>query len=127
MKYFYDFGKSWLVFNTFNVNIDDIKYLPKSKNLSAFYGDIIMCWVIAKGGQFPNTKHFTNIRKQLIWGNKYIKVDGKNLLFNNWINSHIIYINDLLDEKGKLSEEFIFKKLKCKENWISELYTLKRD
>jgi hypothetical protein len=54
-------------------------------------------------------------------------VDGKNLLFNNWINSHIIYINDLLDEKGKLSEEFIFKKLKCKVNWISELYTLKRE
>jgi hypothetical protein len=86
-----------------------------------------MCWVKTKGGQLPNTKYFANIRKQLIWGNKYIKVDGKNLLFNNWINSHLIYIYDLLNEKGKLSEEFIFKKLKCKVNWISELYTLKRD
>jgi hypothetical protein len=27
-----------------------------------------------------------------------------------------------LDENGKLSEEFICKKLKCKVNWISELY-----
>ena len=53
-----------------------------------------MCWVKTKGGQLPNTKYFANIRKQLIWGNKYIKVDGKNLLFNNWINSRIIYIND---------------------------------
>ena len=125
MKYFYDFGKIWLVFNIFNVNIDDIKFLPKTENLPAFY--IIMCWVKTKGGQVPNTKKFTNIRKQLIWGNKYIKVDGKKLLFNNWINSHTIYINDLLDEKGKLSEEFIFKKLKCKVNWTPEFYTLKRD
>jgi hypothetical protein len=72
-----------------------------------------------------NSKHFANIRKQLIWGNKYIKVKGKSLLFNNWINSNLIYINDLLDEKGKLSEEFICKKLKCKVNWISEIYTFK--
>jgi hypothetical protein len=32
----------------------------------------------------------------------------------------------LLDEKGKLSEEFICKNLKCKVNWISELYTFKK-
>ena len=51
---------------------------------------------------------------------------GKSLLFNNWINSNLIYINDLLDEKGKLSKEFICKNLKCKVNWISELYTFKK-
>ena len=59
-------------------------------------------------------------------GNKYIKVKGTFLLLNNWINSNLIYINDLLDEKGKLSEEFICKNLKCKVNWISELYTFKK-
>ena len=32
----------------------------------------------------------------------------------------------LLDEKGKLFEEFICRKLKCKLNWISELYTFKK-
>ena len=51
---------------------------------------------------------------------------GQSLLFNNWINSNLIYINDLLDEKGKLSKEFICKNLKCKVNWISELYTFKK-
>jgi hypothetical protein len=70
-----------------------------------------------------NINLFNTIRKQLIWGNKYIKVKGKSLLFNNWINSNLIYINDLLDEKGKLTEEFICKKLKCNLNWISEIYT----
>ena len=72
------------------------------------------------------SKHFANIRKQGIWGNTYIKVKGQSLLFNNWIDSNLIYINDLLDEKRNLSEEFILKKLKCKVNWISELYTLKK-
>ena len=86
------------------MNIDYIKNLPKTNNLPAFYREIIMCWVKTGGGQLPNSKHFANIRKQLIWGNKYIKVKGKSLLFNNWINSNLIYINDLLDEKGKLSE-----------------------
>jgi hypothetical protein len=58
--------------------------------------------------------------------NKYIKVKGKSLLFNNWIHNNLIYINDLLDEKGKLSKEFLCKKLKCKVNWIAELCTFKR-
>ena len=69
------------------------------------------------------SKHFANIRKQGIWGNKYINLKGQSLLFSNLIESNLIYINDLLDEKRNLSEEFIFKKLKCKVNWISELYT----
>jgi hypothetical protein len=60
---------------------------------------------------------------KILTRNKYIKVKGQSLLFNNWIDSNLIYINDLLDEKRNLSEEFIFKKLKCKVNWISELYT----
>ena len=51
---------------------------------------------------------------------------GKTLLFNNWIDSNLIYINDLLDENGKLSKECICKKFNCKVNWISELYTFKK-
>jgi hypothetical protein len=123
MKYFNTLGKNWLVFN---MNIDDIKNLHKTNNLSAFYRDIIMCCVKTGGGQLPNSKYLANIRNQLIWVNKYIKVKGQSLLFNNWINSNLIYINDLLNEKGKLSKEFICKNLKCKVNWISEIYTFKK-
>ena len=88
--------------------------------------DIIMCWLKTGGGQLPNSKHFANIRKQLTLDKKYIKVKGKSLLFINWINSNLIYINDLLDEKRNLPEAFICKKLKCKVHWISELYTFKK-
>ena len=34
---------------------------------------------------------------------------GESLLYNNWIDCNLIYINHLLDEKGKLSEELICK------------------
>jgi hypothetical protein len=78
------------------------------------------------GGQLPNYKHFANIRKQLTLDNKYIKVKGKSLLCYNRIYSNLIYINDLLDEKGRLSEKCICKKLKCKVSWISELYAFKK-
>ena len=58
----------------FNMNIDDINNLPKTNNLTAFYGDILMCWVKTGRDQIPNSKY---IIKQLVWGNKYIKVNGK--------------------------------------------------
>jgi hypothetical protein len=80
MKYFNNLGKNWLVFN---LKIDDIKNLPKTKNLPVFCMDIIRCWLKTGGGQRPNSKHFANIRKQLTLDNKYIKVKGKSLLFNN--------------------------------------------
>ena len=37
--------------------------------------------------------NFREIRKQIIWGNKYIKYKGKCLVKVNWIKSGIIIIN----------------------------------
>jgi hypothetical protein len=42
------------------------------------------------------------------------------------INDDIIFINDIIDHKGKLSENFILKKLSLKTNWISEFTKLKK-
>ena len=53
------------------------------------------------GGQTETLSHFAEIRKQLIWGNKFIMFKNKSLMFDNWINSDLIYINDILNEKGK--------------------------
>jgi hypothetical protein len=53
MKYFNNLGNNWLVFN---MNIDDIKNLPKANNLPAFYRDILMSWVKTGGGQLPSAK-----------------------------------------------------------------------
>jgi hypothetical protein len=48
------------------------------------------------------------------------------LLFNNWINSDLVYVNDILDENGELSHNFILNRLKNKSNWITEFTIMKK-
>ena len=86
------------------------------KNLATFQA--------LKGGKSPH--NFREIRKQIIWGNKYIKYKGKCLVKVNWIKSGNIFINDILDEYGHISEYKIIAKLRNKQNWISELNILKK-
>ena len=91
------FGKHLLLFN---MNVDSVKSLPKPKtSLPIFYSEIIEIWIYTKSQMIspyikPNT--FYDIRKQVLWGNKYIKRNGKCLIFHNWIESNIIYVNDIL-------------------------------
>jgi hypothetical protein len=66
-----------------------------------------------------------DIRKQIIWRNKYIKYKCKCLIKVKWIKSGIIFINDILEEYG-ISEYKIIAKLRNKQNWISELNILKK-
>jgi len=47
-------------------------------------------------------------------------------MFDNWINSDLIYINDILNENGKMSQNLILDQLKYKTNWISEFTCLKK-
>ena len=42
------------------------------------------------------------------------------------INSDLIYINDILNENGEISQNLILGKLKCKNNWISEFICLRK-
>jgi hypothetical protein len=45
-------------------------------------------------------------------------------MFDNWINSDLIYINDILSENGEISQNLILYKIKYKNNWISECICL---
>jgi hypothetical protein len=45
---------------------------------------------------------------------------NKSLMFDNWINSDLIYINDILNKKGEIRQNLILDKSKYKTNWISE-------
>ncbi len=71
------------------------------------------------------TQSYFDIRTEVIWGNRYIKHNGKCLIFENWINSNIIFINDLLSNTGLVKETHIISKLENKSNWIAELNKLK--
>jgi hypothetical protein len=58
-------------------------------------------------------------------GQQFIKFDHKTLLFNNWINSDLIYLNDILDENGEISHNFILTRLNNISNWITEFTIMK--
>ena len=69
---------------------------------------------------------FYDIRKQVLWGNKYIKRNGKCRIFHNWIESNIIYVNDILSNEGTISEVDVLNKLNNNRNWVSEIYAIKQ-
>ena len=59
---------------------------------------------------------FYDIRQQVIWGNKYIKLKGKCLVYKHWIDSNIVYVNDPLSDDGSLCELIILTKLNKTQN-----------
>ena len=122
-KYLNIFGRNWLIFSS-NINYTHIEFCMK--NIPKFYIDVVKCWVKAGGGQSKKPTNFREIRKQVIWGNKFITSNNKSLFFKSWIDSGLIYINDILDISGKFTPEFIFQRLNVKTDWISEFCMLKK-
>ena len=47
-------------------------------------------------------------------------------MIENWINSGIIFINDIIDGQGNISEVVILQNLICKQNWMSETSIVKK-
>ena len=62
-----------------------------------------------------------DLRKQVIWGNKFIKnSSNKTLLFHRWIDSDILFIDNILSVNGTFCETKVLQNLKDKRNWLSE-------
>ena len=65
---------------------------------------------------------FSEIRQEIILGNRNITFNNKVLIFTTWIDSGLIYIyiNYILDDDGTINERSILTKSKNKSNWPSE-------
>ena len=61
-----------------------------------------------------------------IWGNEYIKFNNKSLIDKNWIDSSLLYVNDITDENGRVSQDYLIEKLKNRINFWSEFLDWKR-
>ena len=114
------YGENLLILK---MNVDSLKSLPPIQyTLSLFYNEILT-WYIdlnnLKPIKKPNT--FYDIRTQVMWGNRYIKFKGKCLIFKDWIKSGLVFVNDIINDKGEINETFILAKLSHTRNWISEL------
>jgi hypothetical protein len=77
-------------------------YLLVSKKLHEYIHYKNICWTVV-------TEMFKN----------------KSLMFDNWINSDLIYINNILNKMGKSSQNLILDQLKYNINCISEFIYLK--
>ena len=80
---------------SFSQRTSDFNDIPE------FYKEIINCWVEFGCGQTKTPTNFREIRNQNIWGNKYIKFNNKSLIYKNWIDSNLLYVNDITDENGR--------------------------
>ena len=110
-------------------NVNEYEYWKEKLlpvKLPQFYKEVIFSWHSCGGGlKAPQSE--AEIRKQLIWGNKYIQTKGKTIFYENWHKSNINFIDDLLDETGNLkSGTEIFQQLQgySRVNWLIEYNTI---
>ena len=100
------------------MNSETEKQLPIK--LPQFYKEVIHAWHLCGGGN-KAPQNATEIRQEIIWGNKHIQCKGKTLFFPNWHECNLNFVDDLLNEKGHFkSGEEIFSQLKNKTNWLME-------
>ena len=93
------------------MNLDSTKSLNYLKKIPEFYREVVKCWNLSGGSQTKSPVTFIDIRKQIIQGNKHITFENKPIVFENWIKSDLIYVNDILDTTKTLSSKFILEKL----------------
>ena len=77
LKYLNVFGKKWLIFK---MNIDVKKHKQFLNNIPEFYKKVLTSWIKTGGGQLSSPLTFSNIRKQILWGNRFITFE-KNIYF----------------------------------------------
>ena len=92
-----------------------------------FYKEVVDAWIEMRNNIYKTKpKTFNDIRQQMIWGNKYINAKGKCIVYKTWIDSNIIYINDLISEYGGICEHVVLSYLNCKTIWLIEILKLKQ-
>jgi hypothetical protein len=55
-----------------------------------------------------------------------MKFNNKSLIYKNWIDSNLLYVNDITDENGRVSEDYLIEKFKNKIIFFSEFSRLKK-
>lgn len=68
------------------------------ESIPSFYRQILFAWFDIT----PEPQSALDIRRQIIWLNKYIKINKKAIFYKTLYDAGIISINDLLNNEGKL-------------------------
>lgn len=65
-------------------------------NVPPFYLGVLKAWSKLKSLHTP--KNPFEVRKEFIWFNPYIKINGNTVFFKHWYNKGISFINDIWDD-----------------------------
>ena len=96
-------------------------------NIPEFHKYALTSWIKTGGGQLSSPLTFSNVRKLILWGNRFITFENTYLFFKEWIISEIFFVTDIIDKNGKITQVFIVLKLKNKSNWISKFSILTKN
>ena len=85
-------------------------------NPKEFWGQLMLHWC---DYNFTNPK-LTQVGHEILWYNSFIKIDSKPIYKNNYVNSGIIQIKDLLfeNEKRFMSLAEVSTKFNVSTNWL---------
>ena len=90
--------------------------------------NILKVWIEFKKITNAKSKNekFHDIRNQLLWGNANIKNKlNKTLIFRKWIDSGLLFIDNIISNSGSICETKVLQKLKDKSDWIREINVVK--
>jgi len=76
------------------MNLDSSKSIPKTKlKLPEFYQNLLDIWINFRNHTEPpfEKKTLYNIKNQVIWRNKYLKINNKTLFLKHWIDAKLIF------------------------------------
>lgn len=90
------------------MNAESEKHIPFQ--LPPFYKDVIHGWHLCGGGRKAPQSAY-DIRREIIWGDKFIQSKGRVLYLKNWEKSNINFIDDILNADENLSQ--VKKYSKC--------------
>ena len=103
---------------------DTVNAIPNLKNaLPEFYYGIVKTW-FENNIQTETSPNYRTVRQEILWGNKNIKFENNCLIYPAWIKDGIIFVNDIIDHHGNISQKIILNKLSIKTNWMSEFSRL---
>ena len=76
-----------------------------------FYRQVLYAWF-----NFKNIVGDSYIHKNVLWNNKHILIQKKNIFFKDWYDKGVIFLSDLMNEEGKIISYETFREkynIKC--------------
>ena len=103
-----------------------VETLPQIKWLPVFYQEIIVAFNKCKHIKPLNLANKYEMIEQPLWGNEYFKAKGKCLYMKRWISEGILYVKDLINDRGLIKSDVeLYRSLTDKIDIYKEIFIIK--